>query len=95
MSDEEDSDKEGERAEDAEERIAHELFEGPGGEEGEEDLDEVRSQRRATEKEFEDLGNVEGSEESGGWKLSYTCTVKFLNFGTQNMLHSCVDWQAV
>ena len=67
MSDEEDSDKEGEKAEDAEERIAHELFEGQG-EEGEEDLDEVRSQRRATEKEFEDLGNVEGSEESGWWK---------------------------
>ena len=65
LSDEEDSDKEGEQAEDAEERIAQELFEGQG-EEGEEDLDDVASQRRATEKEFEDL-NVEGSEEESGW----------------------------
>lgn len=66
LSDEEDSDKEGEQAEDAEERIAQELFEGQG-EEGEEDLDEVTSQRRGKEKEFEDLGNVEGSEEESGW----------------------------
>ena len=65
LSDEEDSDKEGEQGENAEERIAHELFEGQG-EEGDEDLDDVASQRRATEKEFEDL-NVEGSEEESGW----------------------------
>ena len=98
LSDEEDSDKEGEQGENAEERIAHELFEGQG-EEGDEDLDDVASQRRATEKEFEDL-NVEGSEEESGWFFAIwtSSRIRYLSHcqatKAQVSLHNCAAPQS-
>lgn len=61
VSDDEDSDKEGEHEGDEQERIANELFEGDDDEAGEED-DDARSRMTRAETENQDLA-VEGSEE--------------------------------
>ncbi|KAL4223178.1 Transcription elongation factor SPT6 [Mactra antiquata] len=60
QSDDEDSDKEGERGGDEQERIANELFEGD--DEVEEDDDDTRSRMTRAETEAQDLA-IEGSEE--------------------------------
>lgn len=63
QSDDEDSDKDGEREGDEQERIANELFEGD--DEGEEEDDDAKSRMTRAETEAQDLA-VEGSDEEDG-----------------------------
>lgn len=63
VSDDEDSDKEGETEGETKERIANELFEGD--DEDDEDDDDTRSRMTRAETEAQDLA-VEGSDEEDG-----------------------------
>ena len=76
MSDDEDSDKEGDKSNE-QERIANELFEGDDDEEDENE--DARSRMTRAETEGEDLA-VEGSDEEDGMIFIPLRTKFWLNF---------------
>ena len=89
MSDDEDSDKEGEQEGNERDRIANELFEGDE-EEGEEE-DDTRSRMTKAETEAQDL-TMDGSEEEDG-QIIYNCVLNTrlsCKSKLMKMIFSCV-----